>query len=147
MSLHIYERVEDIPEDVKYIKVNDLFFNLKTVLLDTAFTRRVLSEIDEAEYVDQWGFRGRTEHLGKLDKYMLSTGAKTVLNVQQFPEYCFNLAECGNNAKRLIVKLKQGNVLWQNPILIIASDTECDIEFRGRHFDDVLDMLDITMEG
>lgn len=146
MSLNVYRTITEIPEGVKYIKVNDSFFNGKTVLPDNNFTRLVLREIDKAEYDSSLTFKGRTADLGALGKQMLSTGSKTALNVSQFPEYCFDLCECGDNAKNIIFKLEKGSVLLSNVFLLSGINDDCDVVYRQKSYLHLSDLFSVFKE-
>lgn len=62
MSLLLFDKKEDVLEKgIKLISWNDIYFDGFTSLKDDAFTRRVLSEIDKADYNDDKTFIGRTK--------------------------------------------------------------------------------------
>ncbi|MDE7307768.1 MAG: DUF4869 domain-containing protein [Lachnospiraceae bacterium] len=62
-------------------------------------------KIDKAEYTTSLTFLERTNILGNLNKSMLSTETKTLLNIINHPDICFNVAECGNNALQFLPKI------------------------------------------
>ncbi len=41
----------------------------------------------------------------------LSTGSKILLNLYRYPELCFNVMECGDNALELLAGIKKDNIL------------------------------------
>ncbi len=41
----------------------------------------------------------------------LSTGSKILLNIYRYPELCFNVMECGDNALELLAGIKKDNIL------------------------------------
>ena len=136
MSLNIYLREEDIPEGIDLIKRNDDFFSF-TLLNDSEFEKTVLREIDQAKYATESTFIGRSEWMGELRKDNLSTGCKTLLNIEKNPDYCFSSVECGYNALPLLRLLKHGNVLLAGRfILYDGDDLECDIVYKGVHYND-----------
>lgn len=146
MSLKIYMAKSDIPEEVRLIEINDTFFDVMTSLSDTPLVRKILSEIDNAQYASPLTFVGRNPEWGQLNKSMLSTGAKTLLNIIGHPDKCFNVCECGNNALQLIPEIKAGNIYWQDPIVAYAGDGECDIVLHGKHYTDFFELLQETMD-
>ena len=134
MSLHIYDRKEDIPKETLFIDSNDIYFDANTKLLDNDFTRLVLKAIDKAEYVSEQTFTGRVKRWGALFKEHLSTGSKTLLNIQQHPEVCFNVAECGSNVKQLFAEIKDGRIYWEVPMTVLEKDCDCDFEYKGEKY-------------
>ena len=130
--LLVYRKEELAREAGKtIILINDLFFDTDTVLKNTDFTNIVLNTIDEASYHSPFTFIGRTKELGALNKNMLSTGTKTLLNIEGHPEKCFNVCECGNNALSLLPLLKNGCIFWENPAVAYDGAKECDILLDG----------------
>lgn len=140
MSLNIYTLKEDIPGNVDYVRGNDLFFDSYT-LKDDDITKTVLMDIDKAEYHSPTTFIGRDTGLGALNKNLLSTGCKTVLNVIYNPDKCFDVIECGQNALSLIRYIRQGNILWKYPVLFRNFDSVCDIDMYGRKFTDFREFI------
>ncbi len=145
MSLNIYTRLEDIPGSIKLIRNNDSYFK-QTILQDTPLVREVLKEIDKAEYSSPLYFIGRDKNLGALNKSCLSTGCKTLLNIIQNPDTCFDVMECGPNALALLPKIRNGNILWQIPTLASDISCDCDIVSKNKHFSNFSDFLDTAEE-
>ena len=86
----IYKKKEDIPPNMEYIELNDVFFNQNTVVKLEDQAKKIVKQIDETELI------GKYQILSKfsgtiLDVDRLSTGCKTVLNVMYFPEKVFCL--------------------------------------------------------
>lgn len=136
MSLKMYPVDICVPDSIRYVWMNDPYFARHTLIKDDDFTKRVLSEIDKAQRVSDNMFQSsRCE--GALNRELLSTGAKTLLNISQHPDVCFNLNECGVNALRLLfTSVHTGNVIWTFSILdMLNEDITCDIEMEGQHFD------------
>lgn len=143
MSLLIFDKKEDVLENgIKLISFNDIYFDGFTSLKDDDFTRRVLSEIDKAHYNDNTTFIGRTEGLGALNKNLLSTGTKTLLNVVSHPDVCFDICECGNNVLNLLTSLTTGIVYWRTPAISYVGDGNCDIVFHDVRYTDFYKFLD-----
>lgn len=145
MSLYIYTRIEDIANGVKLIRNNDSYFK-QTMLEDTPLVRKVLREIDKAEYSSPLYFVGRDKNMGALNKSCLSTGCKTLLNIIQNPDICFDVIECGPNALELLPEITNGTILWQVPTLVFDSSCDCDIVSNNRHFSNFGDFLDAAEE-
>lgn len=145
MSLNIYSRREDVPKGMKIVDCNDGYF-LKTLVTDSDFSRNVISVIDGGRYKDTDKFYSRDgEDVVNLSN--LSTGSKTLLNVYYNPDKCFNIIECGNNARCLLPQIKNGNILWECISALPLEDTECDIVFDDKSFNSFFDFLKYTEEG
>lgn len=138
MSLHIYMYTKS-PDRI--VKINDAYFLANTKLKDTEICRRILRVIDQAEYCSEKTFIGRDKSLGALFSDNLSTGAKTLLNISQHPEMCFDTIECGNNALTLLMGFTQGQavlhpgVIWDPDIWNTLGDL--DVVVDGKQFSDL----------
>lgn len=139
MSLKVYTHKEDIPNHIKYINYNDKFFS-SVELKDDDTTKSILSRIDKAKYNSSDTFIGRDESLGALNKNLLSTGCKTILNIASHPEICFDVIECGQNALKCLTLLNQGYILWTFPVLITNKSEPCDIEVNNIKFTCTIDL-------
>ena len=95
MSLNIYSSILDVPEGMKVIRSNDLFFNGFTKLNNSDFEKTVLRDIDDATFVSPDLVIGRFMKAGAVYKSTLSTGAKTILNIEKHQDLCFDMLECG----------------------------------------------------
>lgn len=148
MSLHIYTSKEQIPENVKYIKINDAYFDVRTDIPDSELSRKILKEIDKAEYVNDKVFKGRTEAFGNLDKSMLSTGTKTLFNIIMHPKVCFDVLECGVNALNNLPYIQEGHILWEYPMTFPdESAIPCDIICDDKHYSEFFDFLRVMRYG
>jgi hypothetical protein len=145
MSLNIYSKIEDIPSNLKYIKCNDAFFNANGCIPDNSFTRDVLASIDKGSYYNTSSYFGRFGDNELQPRINLSTGAKTLLNIDQNDDYCFDVCECGPNALAELFKLQHGNILWDAIIVILDHDTNCDIIYNGKHYIKAFSLLTETM--
>ena len=143
MSLTIYTDKSKIPNDLLLISENDAFFDGATILKDDAITRYILKTIDQATYVNEYMFSGRAKCFGNLDKSNLSTGAKTLLNIAQHADKCFDVVECGNNALCVLPYLRDGYVYWKNIYAVYAGDGACDILWNDKHYTDFYDLMDV----
>lgn len=133
MSLNVYTNREDIPKGMQFINYNDKFF-LSTSLRNDKFSGMVMKKIDKAEFHSRDTFIGRDKSLGALNKEHLSTGCKTLLNIINNSDKCFDVMECGQNALELLPIITEGNILWINPVLHFIGDAECDIIIHDNRF-------------
>lgn len=145
MSLRIYTHKEEIPNGMKFVNYNDLFFNGGCLRNDT-LSRKIMKEIDQAEYSSENTFIGRDKCLGSLNKEHLSTGCKTLLNIVYNPDKCFDVIECGVNALNLLPLIQNGNILWEMPVLHYIGDGDCDIVSQDIHFTKFRDFLKFMMD-
>lgn len=105
----IYKDKKDIPKNMEYVELNDVFFNQKTVLKLDDKAKAIIEQIDEAELDGKYKIKSKFNGV-TLDIDCLSTGCKTVLNVLHFPDKVFCLKECGDNALEVLYALSQGTV-------------------------------------
>lgn len=145
MSLHIItDRDELAKSGVKYIECNDIYFN-SVQLKDNEITRCILQYIDKAQYSSPYTFISRDSTLGDLNKSLLSTGCKTILNILYNPNICFDIAECGQNALEALSLLDSGIVYWDKPTLFLLHDTDCNILYNGKQYSKYKSFLDEVM--
>lgn len=128
----------------RYVDYNDMFFQ-SVSLRNTEITNVILQRIDKAHYASEDTFIGRDKALGALNKSLLSSGCKTLLNIAYNPDICFSLAECGPNALECLGILNDGIVYWENPVLFLIKDTECNIEYNGELYSRYTDFLNKVM--
>ncbi len=129
--LKIYNTKELIP--VNIIHSNDAYFDSFTALANDEFTKLVLDKIDHAEYASPNTFISRTSDLGQLNKSMLSTGTKTLLNIRSHSDKCFDVCECGYNILSLLPMVSEGMIYWETPAAILTEEVDdCDILFNNR---------------
>lgn len=107
--LTIYKNKKDIPQNMEYIELNDLFFNQNTVIKLDERAKKIIKQIDEAQMISKFKMKSKFNGV-TLDIDCLSTGCKTVLNVLYFPDKVFCLKECGENALEILYGLEQGAV-------------------------------------
>ena len=103
----IYKNKNDIPQNMDYIELNDVYFNQFTASILDERAEKIIEEIDGSKQVGKYKIKSRFDDI-ILDIDKLSAGCKTVLNI--FPDKVFCLKECGNNALDIIYSLEQGNV-------------------------------------
>lgn len=143
MALYIYTNKEDIDKSGKdLITINDLFFDSETTLKDCKIVKTILLTIDRAKYNSDLTFIGRTKELGALNKSMLSTGTKTLLNVLQHPDKCFDVCECGNNVLSLLPLITEGSIYWSISTVAYTGKPECDIVCNGKEYKDFYKFLE-----
>ena len=105
----IYKDKKDIPRNMEYIELNDVFFNQNTASVLDERAEKIIEDIDGSEQVGKYKIRSRFDDI-ILDIDKLSAGCKTVLNILYNPDKVFCLKECGNNALEVVYGLDQGNV-------------------------------------
>lgn len=105
----IFKEKQDIPQDMEYIELNDLFFNQNTVTLIDDKAEKIILNIDDAKLIGKYKISSRFNDV-TLDIDKLSAGCKTVLNVLYYPDKVFCLKECGNNALEILYNLDIGYV-------------------------------------
>ncbi len=105
----IYKRKQDIPDNMEYIALNDVFFDQNTASKLDEQAKTIIKQIDGAELISQYTIRSIFNGV-TLDVDRLSSGCKTVLNVLYFSDKVFCLKECGDNALEVLYRMEQGNV-------------------------------------
>ena len=105
----IYKSKKDIPQEMDYIELNDVFFNQNTPEKFDDRASGIVEKIDDARLLGRYKIQSK---FGReiLDVDRLSTGCKTVLNVMYFPDKVFCIKGCGENALKILYGLKQGAV-------------------------------------
>ena len=105
----IYKNKNDIPQDMDYIELNDVYFNQNTASILDERAEKIIEEIDGSQKVGKYKIRSKFDDI-ILDIDKLSAGCKTVLNIFFNPDKVFCLKECGNNALEAVYSLERGNV-------------------------------------
>ncbi len=105
----IYKYKDDIPQNMEYVELNDVFFNQNTAVKLDARARELIERIDGAKLIGRYKIESKFNGV-TLDIDCLSTGCKTVLNVLYFPDKVFCLKECGDNALEVLYDLENGSV-------------------------------------
>lgn len=144
MSLNVYYRKEDIPNNLRYVLYNDGFF-IKRGMVDINGTiKSIIKSIDDGELVSSKTFISqRHPDFGALFIDYLSTGCKTAINVYYSAEEgtCIDTISCGYNAIGEILRLPQGNILYPGYSCCVDENEECDIMFNGRHYNVMKDFM------
>lgn len=107
--IKIYKNKKDIPQNIEYVELNDVYFNQNTVLKLDEQANRIIEQIDETTLDGRFKIASKFNGV-KLDVDCLSTGCKTILNVLYFPDKVFCIKECGDNALKVLYGLEQGLV-------------------------------------
>lgn len=105
----IFKNKNDIPSDMDYVELNDVFFNQNTVSKLDDRANAIVEKIDASKLIGKYKIESKFNGVA-LDIDCLSTGCKTVLNVLYFPEKAFCLKECGDNALEVLYELDAGAV-------------------------------------
>lgn len=105
----IFKNKNDIPQDMEYVELNDIYFNQNTALKLDETAERIIEIIDGAKLISKFKIRSKFNNV-VLDVDKLSAGCKTVLNVLYNSDKVFCLKECGDNALAVLYSLREGNV-------------------------------------
>lgn len=105
----IFKNKKDIPQDMEYIELNDIYFNQDTALRLDDKAEKIVETIDGAKLISRFRISSKFNDI-VLDIDKLSAGCKTVLNVLYNPDKVFCLKECGNNALEILYGFSKGNV-------------------------------------
>lgn len=118
----IFKDKKDIPRDMEYVELNDLFFNQNTVSFIDKQAEKIIEMIDDTKLISKYKIYSRFDEIA-LDIDKLSTGCKTVLNVLYYPNKVFCLKECGNNALEILYHFEAGHVFSEYALIPFTMDT------------------------
>lgn len=118
----IFKNRKDIPGDMEYVELNDLFFNQNTVSFIDKQAEKIIEMIDGSKLISKYKIYSRFDEIA-LDIDRLSTGCKTVLNVLYYPNKVFCLKECGNNALEILYHFENGHVFSEYALIPFIMDT------------------------
>lgn len=148
--LTIYKKRSDVPKDLRIIDNNDVFFAGLAKIPDTPLVSDILKTIDGAKRISDTMFEGKFVK-GAIYASCLSTGAKTLLNIIQHPNFCFNVIECGLNALDFIapISLLPQNtfILWEHYVAAGLDDPTCNICLDGVVYTNYNDLLSLLYYG
>ena len=147
MSLTIFTRRDKVPANLQIIDNNDLYFIGYSNIPDDAVTVKILSSVDGVERVSNTLFDSKFIKDAALSKDMLSTGAKTLLNITQHSDKCFNTVECGENALICLKDLHSGYALVEVCCVSFVGDSSCDLIIDGKLFTDFNEATDYMYHG
>ena len=112
---------KDIPDELYYVELNDVYFNQNTVSVLDDRAGSIVEKIDASRLIGKYKIESKFNGV-TLDIDCLSTGCKTVLNVLYFPEKVFCLKECGDNALEVLYSLEEGTVYSDYAIIPFDMD-------------------------
>lgn len=118
----IFKNKLDIPNNMEYIELNDLFFNQNTTTLIDTRAEKFIETIDGAKLIGKYKILSRFDDVA-IDIDKLSAGCKTVLNVLYYPDKVFCLKECGNNALEILYNLEKGYVYSEYALIPFTMDS------------------------
>ena len=118
----VFKNKNDIPQDMEYVELNDIYFNQNTALRLDERAEKIIEIIDEAKLISKYKIRSKFDDI-VIDVDKLSSGCKTVLNVVYNPDKVFCLKECGNNALEVLYGLTAGNVYSDYALIPFEMDT------------------------
>lgn len=107
--LNIYVGEDKLPKGKVAVIDNESGF-LDTVMENTEVVRRILNNVEHAEYCDESSFIDRFGY--KLYSDFLSTSTKTLLNINYQTDKVFYGGEMGTSALIELLRLKEGNVYF-----------------------------------
>ena len=105
----IFKDKQDIPQEMEYVELNDLFFNQNTTTMIDKQAEKIIETIDDVKLIGKYKIKSRFDDIA-IDIDRLSTGCKTALNVLYYPDKVFCLKECGNNALEVLYGFENGYV-------------------------------------
>lgn len=117
----IYKNKKDIPDNMDYVELNDVFFNQNTVSKLDDRAKVIVEKIDNSRLIGRYKIESKFNGV-TLDVDCLSTGCKTVLNVMFFPDKVFCIKECGDNALEVLYKLEDGAVYSDYAVIPFEMD-------------------------
>lgn len=117
----IFKNKKDIPQDMEYIELNDIYFNQNTALRLEDKAEKIVETIDGAKLISRFRISSKFNDI-VLDIDKLSAGCKTVLNVLYNPDKVFCLKECGNNALEILYGFSKGNVYSDYALIPLEMD-------------------------
>lgn len=117
----IYKNKKDIPDNMDYVELNDVFFNHNTVSKLDDRAKVIVEKIDHSRLIGKYKIESKFNGV-TLDVDCLSTGCKTVLNVMFFPDKVFCIKECGDNALEVLYKLEDGAVYSDYAVIPFEMD-------------------------
>ncbi len=118
----VFKNKLDIPNNMEYIELNDLFFNQNTTALIDKRAEKFIETIDGAKLIGKYKILSRFDDVA-IDIDKLSVGCKTVLNVLYYPDKVFCLKECGNNALEILYNLEKGYVYSEYALIPFTMDS------------------------
>lgn len=149
LTLYI-KGMDDIPPDLEIITDIEREFSLFGKLKDCPDVVKVLKNIEQAEYCNEFSFIDRFGY--KLRAKHLSTGCKAAVLAICYPEKLIDLRECGRDARDAILTyVKNGNVMIhpESLNLDIGSDDDDEVvcvKYKGKVFNDLYKLNEYIFE-
>lgn len=141
--LYLYDAEELNLDEIELPIIKDVeegFLGLQ--LEDDNVTRRILKEIEQAEYYSPTRV---TDRFGaQIYISELSTGCKAALCVQHYPDKVIDTIECGSNARDAIIRnCTKGHVIfYNNDRMIISNNKDVNICLKNKIFHSIEDLND-----
>ena len=129
MSLNLYTSRKYIPEGMELVERVSAFFDVFVNVTECDMVKRVLKKIDHSKWYSTKVFTSRFQDTGNVAFSNLSGGGKAILSVYYYPEKCFTLRACGENASDMIWTFDKGNVFM--PYMRNMDGDLCDIVLNG----------------
>lgn len=126
----IFKNKKDIPSDMEYIELNDVFFNQNTVSKLDDRANAIVETIDNSKLIGKYKMESKFNGV-TLDIDCLSTGCKTALNVLYSPDKVFCMKECGDNALDVLYGLDAGAVYSDYALISFDMDAVKVIDDNG----------------
>ena len=147
MSLTVYTSRDKVPDHIHVVDNNDVYFIGYSDIPDDTVTSQILKDVDGVRRVSDNSFESKFAKGMSLSKDMLSTGAKTLLNITQHPNKCFSTIDCGQNALMCLKHLTTGYALVEICYVPCVDDPKCDIVVDGKLFTDFNEAVDCISHG
>lgn len=104
----IFKDKQDIPQNMEYIELNNLYFDQNTIERLDGRAWETLRHIDDIFFIQnkfKYGINGE-----ELDIDKLPVGYKTMLNVLYYPDKVFSMKDCGKRILEELYKFEKGHV-------------------------------------
>lgn len=118
----IFKDKKDIPKDMEYVELNDIYFNQNTARKLDDRAKAIIEIIDGAKLISRYKIYSKFDDI-VLDVDKLSAGCKTVLNVLYNQDKVFCMKECGNNALEVLYHLDAGYVCSDYALIPFEMET------------------------
>ena len=138
MSLNVYS-TKYPPKDMDVIKYNDSYFIGEEFIPDTPLVHKVLAEVEHGQYLNEGTLLDRTGMPCRASN--LSTGVKTLLNILNHPEICFDTLECGCNMYDFLFQLQSGNMYAKQAFKILTVE-DIDVIYANKHYSKAVDFME-----
>lgn len=136
----IYKDEKDIPQSVRLVELNDIYFNRHTSQKLDVQAAKIIQEIDGAVLYEKYKIISKFQK-ETLNIDRLSTGCKTALNIYYNPNMAFSIKECGDNAVEVIYAFPQGNVYSEYPVISFEMTTVRAVDRNGERLLDTYEEL------